>query len=309
MADDKRNGTVLILGATGRFGRNAAEAFRSAGWTVKTFDRKTDNLMQAAQGADVIVNAWNPPYDKWAAEVPGLTARAIAAAKAAGATVIIPGNVYVFGAQTPAPWSEQTPHAAKNPMGRIRIGMEEAYRRSGVRTIILRAGDFIDTGATGNWFDRIMAAKLAKGRFVYPGPTDLVHAWAYLPDVTRAAVILAEKRFDLPVFADVPFEGYSITGAELFAAVQRAVPGKVRLASFPWVAVRALGLVNPMMRCLAEMSYLWRIPHRLDGTLFRELVPSFPETPLDEAIEKAVAFTGVLERPSGEPGQRIEVSA
>ncbi len=34
-------GTVLILGATGRFGRNTGDAFRAAGWTVRAFDRKT----------------------------------------------------------------------------------------------------------------------------------------------------------------------------------------------------------------------------------------------------------------------------
>ncbi|MCF6316055.1 MAG: hypothetical protein L3J30_07185 [Marinosulfonomonas sp.] len=48
-------------------------------------------------------------------------------------------------------------------MGRIRTEMEAAYRDSGVRTIILRAGDFIDTQASGNWFDKVMTPKLDKG--------------------------------------------------------------------------------------------------------------------------------------------------
>ena len=52
--------TVLILGASGRFGRNAAQAFADAGWQVHRFDRRSDDLMQAVRGVDVIVNAWNP---------------------------------------------------------------------------------------------------------------------------------------------------------------------------------------------------------------------------------------------------------
>ena len=32
--------TVLILGASGRFGRNAADAFAAANWQVRTFNRK-----------------------------------------------------------------------------------------------------------------------------------------------------------------------------------------------------------------------------------------------------------------------------
>ncbi len=81
--------------------------------------------------------------------VPVLHAQVIAAARQSGATVIVPGNVYVFGADTPGPWGQTTPHGAQNPLGRIRIDMEAAYRGAGVRTIILRGGDFIDTEASG----------------------------------------------------------------------------------------------------------------------------------------------------------------
>ncbi|MCP4818375.1 MAG: epimerase, partial [Shimia sp.] len=42
--------TVLILGANGRFGRNAAIAFENAGWTVRRFDRSKDTLRQAVHG-------------------------------------------------------------------------------------------------------------------------------------------------------------------------------------------------------------------------------------------------------------------
>lgn len=94
--------TALILGPTGRFGRNMALAFENAGWAVKRFDRKTDTLNSAAMGADVIVHGWNPTYDRWAKDVPVLTKKVIAAAKVSGATVLIPGNVYVYGADAPA---------------------------------------------------------------------------------------------------------------------------------------------------------------------------------------------------------------
>ncbi|WP_375267486.1 hypothetical protein [Planktotalea sp.] len=57
--------TLLVLGPTGRFGRNAAIAFENAGWQVHRFNRKTDNLDTAARGVDVIVQAWNPVYSKW----------------------------------------------------------------------------------------------------------------------------------------------------------------------------------------------------------------------------------------------------
>ena len=186
--------TALILGASGRFGRNAADAFREAGWTAVPFLRGTDDLVTAAKGADVIVNGWNPPYPDWAVQVPGQTRQVIEAAKASGATVIIPGNVYVFGKDAPDVFGADTPHAARNGLGRIRAEMEAGYRASGVRTIVLRAGDFLDTRGSGNWFDLVMTKQVASGRFVYPGATDVPHAWAYLPDLARAAVQLAAMR-------------------------------------------------------------------------------------------------------------------
>lgn len=283
------NRTVLVLGASGRFGRHACEAFDAAGWAVRRFDRARDDLDQAARGAGVIVNAWNPPYPDWARLVPGLNARVIAAARKADATMILPGNVYVFGADTPGPWSEVTPHRATNPLGRIRIAMEAACRDSGVRTIVLRAGDYLDTAASGNWFDRVMAKDLHKGRFTYPGNPGIDHAWAFLPDVARAAVALAECGDRLPVFADIPFAGYTISGAGMAKMLKRATGRPLHLRRMSWLPLHLARPVWPMARCLVEMRYLWDTPHRLDGARLRALLPEFGVTPPETALAAAAA--------------------
>lgn len=282
--------TILILGPTGRFGRNAVEAFKKAGWNTRSFDRKTDDLMAAAKGVDVILNGWNPAYPDWAKQVPGLTKQVITAAKSSGATVLLPGNVYNFGIDAPQNFGATTPQAAKNPMGKIRIEMESAYRRAGVRTIILRAGDFLDTQASGNWFDLIMVKKLNKGVFTYPGNPDIPHAWAYLPDMLRAFVKLAEMRDSLAVFEDISFPGYTLTGNELRKAVEIAARRPVQLKRMSWLMPKLIAPFSSMMRKLIEMSYLWNKPHHLDGQKFTALLPDFEMTPLEEAIPHAVSF-------------------
>lgn len=280
--------TVLILGASGRFGRNAAEAFAMAGWQVRRFKRGGD-LTQAAQGADVIVNAWNPPYNRWAAEIPGLTRQVIAAAKASGASVMIPGNVYVYGKDAPQRFAPDTPHRAENPLGKIRREMEAAYKASGVQTIVLRAGDFIDTDASGNWFDQIIAAKASKGLLRYPGALDTPHAWAFLPDVARAAVQVAERRSELGAFTDLCFEGYTLTARQLSDAVSTAI-GPVQLRRMSWLPIQIARPFWPLARGILEMRYLWSKPHHLDGSALRAVVPDLPETPLAEAMRQALAF-------------------
>lgn len=282
------SGKVLILGARGRFGRAAAEAFWNAGWDVSRFDRSSDDLEHQARSVDVIVNAWNPPYDRWADEVPALTARVIEAARLNNATVILPGNVYVFGENAPDRFAADTPHAATNKLGRIRMDMEAAYRDSGVRTILLRAGDFIDTEASGNWFDRVMIAKVDSGRFVYPGDPDIPHAWAWLPDFARAAVLLADERNGLATFEDIPFPGYTLTGQELAGHVGSALGRPIALKRMNWWPLRITAPFWRMGRHIIEMSYLWRKPHFLDGTRLGELIPEFEPTPPEEALRIAL---------------------
>ena len=289
-------GTALILGGSGRFGRNCTLAFKAAGWQVRQFDRKTDDLMQAVQGADVVVAAWNPAYPDWAAQVLEQHAQVIEAARSVDATVIVPGNVYVYGPDNDPVWRITTPHLAQNPLGRIRIDLEAAYRDSGVRTILLRAGDFIDTEASGNWFDMILTSKLAKGIFRYPGQVNIPHAWAYLPDLTRAAVALAEMRDSLNRFEEVAFPGYTLSGQELTDALSDVSGVTLRLQQVSWLPFRLLSPVWKMAACLLEMRYLWNTPHALARDRFDTLLPDFKETPIADALRKAIA--GKIQKPA-----------
>lgn len=300
--------TVLILGGTGRFGRNATQAFEAAGWDVRQFDRKVDDLETAARGADVIVAGWNPSYDRWATEVPKLHASIRRAALANDCTVLIPGNVYVFGAQTPSPWGETSPHAAQNLLGVIRRDMEAAYRSDGVKTIVLRAGDFIDTQASGNWFDKIMTPTLPKGALTYPGHVDIEHAWAYLPDVARAAVALAEKREGLARFEDVNFAGYTLSGEQMAEALARALGKPITTKPVAWWMMRLAWPFMPIMKHLFEMRYLWNTPHRLSGEKMEALLPDFVLTPLSEALLSALPEAQVnpdKPMPAGSLGKRV----
>lgn len=267
-------GTVLILGGSGKIGRHAAAAFAAAGWEVRRWTRGTD-MAAAAAGADVIVNGLNPPnYHNWAELIPKITAEVIAAARASGASVIVPGNVYVFGDQG-GEWSETTPHRPVARKGRIRAEMEAAYRDAGVRTIILRAGNFIDPDHADDIMAQVYLRSIRQGRLTAPGDPDLMQAYCYLPDWARAAVGLAERRATLATFEDVPFPGHAFTLNDLRARIESALGRPVRIVRFPWFF---LGLAAPfweLARELREMRYLFDTPHSLSGRRLGELLPGF----------------------------------
>jgi len=275
--------TVLILGANGKVGSHAAEAFWNAGWTVRHYTRGTD-MTQAAKGADVIVNGLNPPnYHNWAETIPAITAQVIAAAKASEATVIIPGNVYNFG-NNPGVLNEKTPQHTNTRKGQIRVAMEEAYKASGVQTIILRAGNFVDPLGNGDLMSMMFMRDIAKGRLTAAGDPNSMQAYAYLPDWAQAALALAEKRHDLAQFEDVPFPGHAFTINQLRDTVAAATHRQTKIIQFPWWLMTILSPFWELAREMREMRYLYSMPHQIDGTKFDRLIPDFQPTDLEEVM-------------------------
>lgn len=275
--------TVLILGASGKIGVHSAEAFWNAGWTIRRYERGTD-MVQAAMGCDVIVNGLNPPnYHNWAETIPAITAQVIAAAKASGASVIIPGNVYNFG-DTPGVWGANTPQRPCSRKGQIRVDMERAYRDSGVQTIVLRAGNFLDPNRQGDVFSMLMTKDIAKGRLTRLGDPDAMQPYAYLPDWARAAEALASRRAGLTAFEDIPFAGHAFSMTDLRAHLQRLLSRDIRITSFPWWSLTLAAPFWELAREFREMRYLFETSHQLDGTRLRGLLPELTSTPIDEVL-------------------------
>jgi nucleoside-diphosphate-sugar epimerase len=275
--------TVLILGASGKIGSHAAETFWNAGWTVRHYKRGTD-MTEAAAGADVIINGLNPPaYHNWAANIPAITAQVIDAAKSSGATVIIPGNIYNFGNQ-PGTLDENTAHTPNTRKGQIRVDMEQAYRQSGVQTIILRAGNFIDPNGNGDFMSMLVMREIDKGKLTAAGDPDAMQAYAYVPDWARAALALAEKRGTLAQFEDIPFPGNSFTTHQLRDTVATATGRAIKVSRFPWWLMTALAPFWGLAREMREMRYLYSMPHRIDDTKFSRLLPNFQPTDLQEVM-------------------------
>ena len=313
--------TVLVLGANGRLGRAAVLAFAAAGWQVRAQLRRAPRavlpagvrlvicdaldlptLTAAGQGAQVIVNALNPDDTRWATLLPPITAATLALARATGATLMLPGNVYNFGNQLPPLLTEATPFAATHPKAAQRIALEAALAdaaASGVRSIVLRAGDFL--GDAGTWLDLAMAKGLARSQFTQMGPADLPHAWAWLPDLAQTFVAVAERRAGLPAHAVLHVPGLTLTGAQLQQAFEAALGRPLATRHFPWPLLWLATPFSPMLRALFEMRYLWQRPHQLDNGPLQALIGPEPHTPLPQVARGCLTQ---LQGP-GQPGLAV----
>lgn len=314
--------TVLILGARGRFGLSTARAFYDAGWRVlgqvrpgaavpaepriewlSTDLHDTPALASAARDATVVVHALNPAYTHkaWRAQVTPMMDAAIAIARALNATLMLPGNVYNFGNAMPAVLREDTPQVAQTVKGQIRIAMEAQLQHSGVRGVVIRAGDFFGSGR-GTWFDQVIVKDIQRGTFSYPGQRDVATAWAYLPDLARTFVAVAQKRAQLGVFEILHFKGRSMTGQQWLdaldpmARVQGWVrpEGHVRFTRLPWPLIRVGALLVPTWAALSEMRYLWDTPHTLANEKLIALIGAEPHTPLSFAVQAALSDLGLM---------------
>jgi nucleoside-diphosphate-sugar epimerase len=311
-------GRIIILGGAGQLGRAAALAFKAAGWQVASLLRgrsvagaaagteiievdaqDAESVLAAAAGADVVLHALNVPFTEWDRFALPFVDTAIAAAGASGATLVFPGNLYNFGAGMPARLDASTPERPTSRKGAIRAAAEARLRaasEAGVRTIVLRAGDYFGGDGRGSWFDRVIVKEIGSGRLTWPGPLDCIHEWAYLPDFARALVRLIEARDRLPPFAALGFAGHAVTGREFAAAISRACRRDFRIGFMPWRLLKLMGLAVPVVRELSEISYLWSVPHTIDGAALKAVIGEPPHTPLDQAVAASLAALGVKRR-------------
>ena len=109
--------TALVLGATGGIGGAIARKLLARGWRIRALNRdaakasknepafewvqgdamNAGDVLEAAEGVGLIVHAVNPPgYRGWPEQVPAMLANSIAAARANGARLALPGTIYNY---------------------------------------------------------------------------------------------------------------------------------------------------------------------------------------------------------------------
>ncbi len=321
--------TALVVGATGGFGGELAVTLMGRGWHVRGLTRHPENARRAADlggvewiagdamkdrdvvaaaapaggpPAALVVHGANPPgYRNWGTTALPMLESSIAAAKAAGARLVFPGNVYNFGPETFPLVAEDAPQAPRTRKGRVRAAMEQRLAEAsaeGARVLIVRAGDFVGgRGGGNNWFSQVLV-KPGKPltAVTYPGQRDVGHAWAYLPDFAETAARLIEREGELADFEVFHFGGHWFEpGVEIARAACRVAGiAEDRVRAFPWIAVYASAPFVPMFREIIEMRYLWRRPLRLDNRKLAAFLGEEPHTPTEAMLEETLRRLGCL---------------
>jgi nucleoside-diphosphate-sugar epimerase len=315
--------TALVLGAAGGIGGETAAALLRHGWSVRALVRDPAraaaargalagvdwhqgdamdqrSIVEAARGVALIAHAVNPPgYRNWGRLVLPMIDNTVAAARAAGARILLPGTIYNYGPDAYPLLTEDSPQHPVTRKGKIRVELERRLQGAGadgVQTVVLRAGDFFGPRAGNNWFSQGLVKPGVPVRSItYPGARGIGHSWAYLPDVAETFARLAEYRSP-HAFETFHFEGHwDADGTAVIAAIRRAAgnPG-LKVKALPWPLLRLAAPFNETMRELVEMKPLWRTPVRLDNHKLLAVLGAEPRTPLDEAVATTLRGIGAL---------------
>jgi nucleoside-diphosphate-sugar epimerase len=286
---------VAVIGATGSIGPHVVDELVARSVPVRVVGRNEESLSRlragrpevetvvadvttadgaksAVDGSEAVLYTLGLPYTKAAfSTYPQIMELMVDAASAAGARRLIQiAPVYAYGPPQTRPVTEDHPLEPSAVKGRHRLAQEQvtlgAHGASGLATLVLRLPDFFGphTGGSG-LLDMATDAAIAGKRGMVLGPVDVDHEWVYTPDVAPVVADLLDK-------PEVFGRAYNMAGSGVTTARQvvdeiyRAAGQQPRILVMPPWATRVVGLAVPVMRELAEVSYLLKTPVLLDET-------------------------------------------
>jgi nucleoside-diphosphate-sugar epimerase len=142
-----------------------------------------------------------------------------------------------------------------------------AHEAGRVRAVEVRASDFIGPPRTQSHLGDRVVPKILAGKSVRVlGSPDQPHSWTYIPDVAHMLVTAATDERAWGRLWHVPTNPPRTQREAVHDLCRAAGVDPVTVATLPHLAVRAIGLVIPMMRELEETRYQFVRPFVLDST-------------------------------------------
>lgn len=217
----------------------------------------------------------------------------LTAAERTGALLVSLENVYGYGPTGGIPMTEDHPLAATSVKGRTRAAMTRellaAADAGRVRIAIGRASDFFGAGVTESTLGERVFAKALTGKPVdFLGDPSLPHTYSYVPDIAAGLATLGTDERAIGHVWHLPGPE-TVTTRAVLDLVAGEVGHPVKVRSMPDLLLRALGLVNPMMKGLAEMGYQFEEPFVLDSAKY-EATFGAAGTPLATAVGDIIAW-------------------
>lgn len=251
------------------------------------------NALEAAEGASVVYRCVPVRLSLWCDVWVSATTNILAAAAAAGAKLVSPGNVYVYGPPQRLPVDESHPLAARGEKGRIRVETQsllvKAHADGRVAVVIPRFPDTFGPGVRTPAMGALFA-NAAAGRAVHWfGDPKIMHDFLFIEDAAAAAVALGEREEAYGQVWHVPGPG-GMPVIDFLRLVYERAGSRLRLRRLSPSQVRVEALLDEETSSFLEFRYLYEQDHVLDGSRFARAFPDFAYTPHADAVDATLAW-------------------
>ncbi len=304
---------ILILGSTGSIGYAFAENLISKNIAVTVLVRdvtKANNLFKSNPIVEIIkgdvqdlellkkisvdkkyiFHGINYPYDKWFGNMDTATMKVIETASLNKAMIIFPGNVYNYGNLSLIKEdSQQNPCTRK---GALRVELEkmlyDAAYGGKCEVLNVRLPDFWGPNVLNEGIKPVFMNALNGKALPYMITTDIPHQMVFTKDAAEIMVRLMQKGVEKP-YEICNYGGYIHPTIKSFLnQISRLANAPEKITVYPKWLFSVLGIFNPVMKEVKEMTYLFGGTVILDDTKVRKLFPDFRETQLNEAITETL---------------------
>ncbi|WP_310487738.1 NAD-dependent epimerase/dehydratase family protein [Chamaesiphon sp. VAR_69_metabat_338] len=311
---------IAIFGATGAIGQSIAAALRVVGQPYRVVGRShrslqaqfgsdplaeivtwhpedPDSVIAAARNIETIVYTVGVPYVDFHLH-PLLMRQTLAGAIAAGVKqMLLIGTIYPCGRPQTERIRENHPRQPHTFKGKMRKEQEDillaADATGSIRGAIVRLPDFYGPNVELSFLHSAFQAVINGKQAQLIGPIDTPHEFMFVPDV--GPVVLAMVNEPRTFGRIWHFGGAgTITQREFVGRIFARAGQKPRLMVANKLMLQALGLIDPFMRELVEMHYLWTTPAILDDTALHQLLGTIHKTDYDRGIELTLDASRLL---------------
>jgi nucleoside-diphosphate-sugar epimerase len=301
----------VVLG-TGPVGQRTASALAADGLRVRAVNRSGSRpeflapnveivavadasdaaqLASAVEGASVVYQCLNPPYDKWAELFPPLQRAVIAAATRAGARLVVMENLYALG-HVVGPMTEDAPLHPNSRKGAVRAQMTEELlevsSRGELTVAIGRASDYYGPGALNSAIGMVFPALVAGKKVSMIGSVDRPHSYAYIEDIGRGLATLGTHAEAFGQVWNLP-HAPAKTARQSLAPAFAAAGKSERIGAMSALTLRIGGLFIPAARESVEMVYEFTEPFVVDSSKIERAFGLTP-TPLVEGMRRTLTW-------------------
>jgi len=304
---------ALVIGASGGMGYAIAKELVSRGIETVAFARgsgklgelfgeeelvtiqsgdagNAQQLIEAAQGCDVIFHALNIPYSQWREKLLPIVNNILKAAEMTGAKLAVVDNIYAYGKSSAKLLTEETEKRPHTKKGKIRLEMEQLIFNSEVPAFIAHFPDFYGPNATNTYMHYTLDQIVSKNKAGYVGPKTIAREFLLTTDGAKAMVTLALHPKAYGQNWNIP-ANRTITGNELELLIKKELGEKKSLYSIskPMFAFFSLFAGKDMREGL-EMQYIANEETILSGSKYENEIGPLPRTSYEEGLKETIQY-------------------